>query len=87
MFGILFPSTQSKEWLYLSGEPKESFLPRDLRKLDKINIKIFDSEGNSINDVFKDRDGLLNKNYFKNMYTTVVIKVDEIDRHLIAKKG
>jgi hypothetical protein len=87
MFGVLFPSTQSKEWLYLSGEPKESFLPRDLRKLDKITIKIYDSEGNSINDIFKNRKGLLNTNYFKNMYSTVVIKVDEIDRHLIAKKG
>jgi hypothetical protein len=86
MFGVLFPSTQSKEWLYLSGEPKESFLPRDLRKLDKITIRIFDSDGTPLNDLFKNRQGLLNPNYFKNMYTTVVIKVDEINRSLIIKK-
>jgi len=86
MFGVLFPSTQSKEWLYLSGEPKESFLPRDLRKLDKITIRLFDSEGNALNDLFKNRPGLLNGNYFKNMYTTVVIKVDEVDKALLVKK-
>ena len=86
MFGVLFPSTQSKDWLYLSGEPKESFLPRDLRKLDKITIRIFDSDGTPLNDLYKNRQGLLNPNYFKNMYTTVVIKVDQIDKSLIIKK-
>lgn len=86
MFGVLFPSTQSKDWLYLSGEPKESFLPRDLRKLDKITIRLFDSEGIALNDLFKNRPGLLNGNYFKNMYTTIVIKVDESGKALIVKK-
>lgn len=86
MFGVLFPSTQSKEWLYLSGEPKESFLPRDLRKLDKIIIRLYDSEGVALNDLFKNRPGLLNGNYFKNMYTTIVIKVDESGKALIVKK-
>jgi hypothetical protein len=87
MFGVLFPSTQSKEWLYLSGEPKECFLPRDLRKLDKITIRIFDSNGNALNDTYKNKPGLLNQNYFKNLYTTVVIKVDEVDKSLVAKKS
>jgi hypothetical protein len=85
MFGVLFPSTQSRDWLYLSGEPKESFLPRDLRKLDKITIKLYDSNAISLNDTFKNRTGLLNKNYFKNMYTTVIIKIDEVDTNLVAK--
>jgi hypothetical protein len=86
MFGVLFPSTQSKDWLYLSGEPKESFLPRDLRKLDKITIRLYDSEGVALNDLFKNRPGLLNGNYFKSMYTTIVIKVDESGKALIVKK-
>jgi len=87
MFGVLFPSTQSKNWLYCSGEPRESFLPRDLRKLDKITFTIYDSNGISINDTFKNRQGLLNPNYFSNMYTTVVLKVEEIDKTLVAKKN
>ena len=87
MFGVLFPSTQSRDWLYLSGEPKEAFLPRDLRKLDKITIKLYDSNGIALSDTFKNRSGLLNTNYFKNMYTTVIIKVDEVDKSLIAKKN
>jgi hypothetical protein len=86
MFGILFPSTQNKEWLYLSGEPKEVFLPRDVRKLDKISIKLYDSNGVALNDLYINRPGLLNPNYFNNMYTTVVIKVDEIDKVLTVKK-
>lgn len=86
MFGVLFPSTQNKEWLYLSGEPKESFLPRDVRKLDKITIRIYDSNGLALNDLYINRPGLLNPNYYNNMYTTVVIKVDEIDKVLTVKK-
>jgi hypothetical protein len=87
MFGVLFPSTQSKDWLYLSGEPRESFLPRDLRKLDRITFKLYDSEGNALNDIYKNRPGLLNTNYFKNIYTTVVLKIEEVDKSLIAKKS
>jgi hypothetical protein len=87
MFGVLFPSTQSKEYVYLTGEPKESFLPRDLRKLDKITIRIYDSNGISISDTYKNRPGLLNENYFKNLYTTVLIKVDEVDKSLVSKKN
>lgn len=86
MFGVLFPSTQNKEWLYLSGEPKETFLPRDIRKLDKIRIVIYDSNGVALNDLYINRSGLLNPNYYSNMYTTVVIKVDEIDKVLTVKK-
>lgn len=86
MFGVLFPSTQSRDWLYLSGEPKECFLPRDLRKLDKFTIRIYDSDGNSLNDIFVKRPNLLNSNYFSNMYTTMIIKVDETDKSLVAKK-
>lgn len=87
MFGVLFPSTQSREYCYLTGEPKESFLPRDLRKLDKITIKIYDSNGVSISDTYKNRPGLLNTNYFTNIYTTVLIKVDEVDKSLVSKKS
>jgi hypothetical protein len=87
MFGVLFPSTQSRTWCYLSGEPKEMFLPRDLRKLDKITFTIYDSNGISLNDTFKNRPGFLNPNYFSNMYTTIVLKVEEVDKTLVAKKN
>ena len=86
MFGVLFPSTQNKEWLYLSGEPKEVFLPRDVRKLDKITIRIYDSNAVPLNNLYINKAGLLNPNYYNNMYTTVVIKVDEIDKVLTVKK-
>ena len=52
MFGVLFPSTQSKNWLYLSGEPKQVFLPTDFRKMDKLTIRLYDSNGNNLNDIF-----------------------------------
>jgi len=87
MFGVLFPSTQSKNWLYCSGEPHQAFLPRDLRKLDKITFTIYDSNGISLNDTFKNRPGFLNPNYFSNMYTTIILKVEEVDKTLVAKKN
>ena len=87
MFGVLFPSTQSRTWAYLSGEPREMFLPRDLRKLDKITFTIYDSNGISLNDTFKNRPGFLNPNYFSNMYTTIVLKIEEVDKTLVAKKN
>ena len=86
MFGILFPSTQSKEWLYLSGEPKEEFIQRDYRKLDKMSFKIYDSKGELLGQIYDKRLGLLNENYYSNIYTNIVIKVDEIDEVLNDKK-
>lgn len=82
MFGLLFPSTQSKQWLYLSGEPKETFLPSDYRKLDRINIKIYDSAGNSLNDVFEANPKLLKDVYKNSIFTSMNIKIDEVERTL-----
>jgi len=77
MFGVLFPSTQSKDWVYLSGEPKELFLPTDFRKMDKMEIRFYDSNGNNLNDVFNKRLGLLNPEYNKNLCTTLIVKIEE----------
>ena len=85
MFGVLFPSTQSKDWLYLSGEPKELFLPTDFRKMDKMTIRLYDSNGNNLNDVFNKRLGLLNPDYNKNLYTTLIVKIEENSKSLHTK--
>ena len=85
MFGVLFPSTQSKEWVYLSGEPKELFLPTDFRKMDKMTIRLYDSNGNNLNDVFNKRLGLLNPDYNKNLYTTLIVKIEENSKSLHTK--
>lgn len=85
MFGVLFPSTQSKDWLYLSGEPKELFLPTDFRKMDKMTIRLYDSNGNNLNDVFNKRLGLLNPDYNKNLYTTLIVKIEENSKSLQTK--
>lgn len=55
MFGVLFPSIQPTYCVYLSGEPKELFLPIDFRKMDKMTIRLYDSDGNNLNDVFNKR--------------------------------
>ena len=85
MFGVLFPSTQSKDWLYLSGEPKELFLPTDFRKMDKMTIRLYDSNGNNLNDVFNKRLGLLNPDYNKNLYTPLSVKLEENSKSLHTK--
>ena len=85
MFGVLFPSTQSKEWVYLSGEPKELFLPTDFRKMDKMEIRLYDSNGNNLNDVFNKRLGLLNPEYNKNLCTTLIVKIEENSKSLQTK--
>jgi hypothetical protein len=85
MFGVLFPSTQSKDWLYLSGEPKELFLPTDFRKMDKMTIRLYDSNGNNLNDIFNKKLGLLNTEYNRNLYTTLVIKIEENSKSLHTK--
>lgn len=83
MFGLLFPSSQSKQWLYLSGEPKETFLPSDYRKLDRINVKIYDAAGNNLNDVFDANPNLLRNVYKNNIFTSMNIKIDEVERTLV----
>jgi len=82
MFGVLFPSTQSKNWLYLSGEPKQVFLPTDFRKMDKLTIKLYDSNGNNLNDIFYKKLGLLNTDYNSTLYSTLLIKIQENSKSL-----
>jgi hypothetical protein len=77
MFGILFPSTQSTNWLYLSGEPKQVFLPTDFRKMDKLTIRLYDSNGNNLNDIFYKKLGLLNTEYTSNLFSSLIIKIEE----------
>lgn len=85
MFGLLFPSTQSKNWVYLSGEPKETFLPSDYRKLDRITIRLYDSNGNSLNEVFETNKTMLKNLYKNSLFTSMVLKIDEVERTLIKK--
>ena len=82
MFGVLFPSTQSKNWLYLSGEPKQVFLPTDFRKMDKLTIKLYDSNGNNLNDIFYKKLGLLNTDYNSTLYSSLIIKIQEHSKSL-----
>ena len=85
MFGLLFPSTQSKNWVYLSGEPKETFLPSDYRKLDRITIRLYDSNGNSLNEVFETNKNMLKNLYNNSLFTSMVLKINEVERTLIKK--
>jgi len=87
MFGIFFPSSQSKDWLYLSGEAQEAFLPLDTRKFDKLVIRLYDSNGLPLDNVFKKRLSLLNYSYNRNMYTNVIIKISEIEKNLEVVKS
>ena len=77
MFGMLFPSTQSKNWLYLSPEAKQLFLPTDFRKMDKLTIRFYDSDGNNLNDIFYKKLGLLNTEYNSNLFSSLIIKIQE----------
>ena len=82
MFGVLFPSTQSTNWLYLSGEPKQVFVPTDSRKMDKLTIRLYDSNGNNLNDIFYKKLGLLNTDYNSTLYSTLLIKIQENSKSL-----
>ena len=82
MFGVLFPSTQSTNWLYLSGEPKQVFVPTDSRKMDKLTIRLYDSKGNNLNDIFYKKLGLLNTDYNSNLFSSLLIKIQEHSKSL-----
>lgn len=82
MFGVLFPSTQSTNWLYLSGEPKQTFVPTDSRKMDKLTIRLYDSKGNNLNDIFYKKLGLLNTDYNSNLFSSLLIKIQEQSKSL-----
>ena len=82
MFGVLFPSTQSTNWLYLSGEPKQVFVPTDSRKMDKLTIRLYDSNGNNLNDIFYKKLGLLNTDYNSNLFSSLLIKIQEHSKSL-----
>lgn len=75
MFGALFPYTQSKDWIFLRGSSNESFMPTDLRNLDKMHIVIYDADANNLNDVFVKRKQLLCPSYYDGMFTTIISKI------------
>jgi hypothetical protein len=75
MFGALFPYTQSRDWIFLRGSSSESFLPTDLRNLDKMHIVIYDADVINLNDVFVKRQQLLCPSYYDGMFTTIITKV------------
>ena len=61
------------------------FLPTDFRKMDKLTIRLYDSDGNNLNDVFSKKLGLLNTNYYNNLYTTIIMKIEENAKSLHTK--
>jgi hypothetical protein len=79
---LLYYVIQSTNWLYLSGEPKQVFLPTDFRKMDKLTIKLYDSNGNNLNDIFYKKLGLLNTDYNSNLFSTLLIKIQENSKSL-----
>ena len=53
--------------------------------MDKLTIRLYDSNGNNLNDVFNKRLGLLNPEYNKNLYTTLIVKIEENSKSLHTK--
>ena len=53
--------------------------------MDKMSIRIYDSNGNNLNDVFNKRLGLLNPEYNNNLCTTLIVKIEENSKSLQTK--
>jgi hypothetical protein len=50
--------------------------------MDKLTIKLYDSNGNNLNDIFYKKLGLLNTDYNSNLFSTLLIKIQENSKSL-----
>lgn len=79
---LLLPLPSGNNNLILSGHAYKIFNYRNLRKLNqKIELKIYDSLGNLVGEIFKKvHDDLKTENCYRVAYN---IKLKEVDKHLI----
>jgi len=92
-FGVLFPSTQSKDYLYLKGEALESYTNSNLQKTsNKINFSLLDSNGQLLGNIYNKFFNLYSPNnyysYFKNQLNTLLNQgsITQIDIDIMQKK-
>ena len=88
-FGVFFPATQSKDYLFLRGDAVEIYTNNNLKNTNsKIKFSLLDSNYNIVGDIYNIypilyQPNLLNslKSYLSNIPDiTIIMKIEEIER-------
>lgn len=89
-FGVLFPSTQSKEYLFLKGEALEVYPNSNLQTTNKkIQFSLLDSNNKQIGEIYNSHFNLYEPNNISiNSYlntspdVNIILKIEEINRKI-----
>lgn len=88
-FGVFFPSTQSKDYLFLRGDAFESYTLNNLKNTNsKIKFTLLDSNYDIVGDIYNTYPTLYQPNILQSIKSyllnipdiTIIMKIEEIER-------
>ena len=79
VIGTFYPSTQSHNYIFLSGQNRQSFTHRNLKNLNELKFKLYYSNGKLVGDTLKN----YSKDYLslECKQTNLTMLVEQVDRH------
>ena len=80
VIGTFYPSTQSKNYIFLSGKNGQKFHHRNLQNLRELNFKLYYLNGKQVGETLKNYS--LDYLELDNKQTNITMMVDQVDRTL-----
>lgn len=79
VIGTFYPSTQSHNYIFLSGQNRQSFTHRNLKNLNELKFKLYYNDGKLVGDTLKN----YSKDYLslECKQTNLTMLVEQVDRH------
>lgn len=80
IIGTFYPSTQSKNYVFLSGQNRQQYTHRNLQNLRELNFKLYFMDGTPVGETLKNYS--LDYLELDCKQTNITFLIDQVDRHM-----
>ena len=80
IIGTFYPSTQSKNYIFLSGQNRQQYTHRNLQNLKELNFKLYYMDGTPVGETLKNYS--LDYLELDCKQTNITFLIDQVDRHM-----
>jgi len=80
IIGTFYPSTQSKNYIFLSGQNRQQYTHRNLQNINELNFKLYYMNGTQVGETLKNYS--LDYLELDCKQTNITFLIDQVDRHL-----
>jgi hypothetical protein len=80
IIGTFYPSTQSKNYIFLSGQNRQQYTHRNLQNLKELNFKLYYMDGTQVGETLKNYS--LDYLELDCKQTNITFLIDQVDRHM-----